>query len=226
MQKILVTGSSGFIGSRLVKRLKPDFTMDLRNGQDLMTCDLPDADIVYHLAAQTSVEESWKDPVKDSYNFNMTVRLAHRYPKAKIIFAQSAAACDCNSPYGISKYASGEYLKDIHKKSVICVLPNIYGGGKGVVDIFKNEKKVTIYGDGNQVRDFVHVDDIVEGLIKASKWKPGTYFMGSGIGTRIRDLAKGKKVQFKPARKEIEFSVLPNTTPNWSATIKISDFMK
>jgi len=221
----MITGHKGFIGSRLSKHL--DFTgIDLKDGNDLLKCDLPDGvDVIYHLAAQTSVEDSWKDPLKDSFNLIMTVRLAQRYPNARIIFAQSAASVEASSPYGFSKLVSGEYLKKFHKDYVICTFPNVYGGGKGVVDLFKGKDEVTIYGDGEAVRDFVHVDDIIEGLLKARNWPKGEYSMGSGKGTRVIDLAAGKTIIKAPARKEIRESILPNTCPNWSPRIDVIKYI-
>lgn len=228
---ILVTGYKGQIGSRLVKELHVPYIytgIDLKDGMNLLTCELPkDITVIYHLAAQSSVEASWHDPVYDADNIRMTTRLVKEYPEAKIIYANSAAAQDPQSPYGFSKWASGEYLKKFHKNWVSCVFPNVYGGSdKSVVDIFNGQEKVTVFGDGLQVRDYVHVDDIVRGLILAKDWPAGEYFMGSEIRTTVLDLAKGKKINFAPARKEARESVLPNTTPNWKPIINVLEFIK
>lgn len=232
--KILITGHKGQIGSRLVKKLqelvgvKELWGVDLKDGYNLITADLPkDIDLVYHLAAQSSVEASWHDPVYDADNLKMTVRLAKEYPNAKIVYANSAAAQNPVSPYGFSKWAAGEYLKKFHSNTVSCVFPNVYGGSdKSVVDIFNGQEEVTVFGDGLQVRDYVHVDDIIDGLILAKDWKAGEYFMGSEIKTTVLDLAKGKKINFAPARREARESVLPNTTPNWSPKIKVLEYIK
>lgn len=223
---ILITGHRGFIGSLLEKRLPNVLGIDIKDGLDLLTCDLPDADIIYHLAAQTSVESSWQDPVHDMNNLRITARLIKRYPNARIIYANSAAAVDPKSPYGFSKWASGKYLEKFHADYVSCVFPNVYGkGSKSVVDIFKNQCIVTIYGDGKQTRDFVHVDDIVEGLIKAKDWNAGSYFMGSEIKTSVLQLAEGKQVIFAPERIEERESVLPNSTPNWKPLINVMEYI-
>lgn len=224
MPVILVTGSKGGVGSRLMKRIEA-IEIDRNDGRDLLTCELPDADIIYHLAAQTSVENSWKDPLHDSYNFNMMVRLVQRYPDAKIIYAQSGASLEASSPYGFSKKICGDYLKQFHKNYVICVFPNIFGTGRSVVDFFKGKDEVIIFGTGESIRDYVHVDDIVEGLVKAKNWPTGEYFMGSTKGISVLELAEGKTVQFKPARKEMAESILPNTTPNWSPKINVFEYL-
>lgn len=228
---ILITGYKGFIGSKLHEALHglgiEHDGIDLQDGQNLLTCDLPyEPDIIYHLAAQSSVEASWYDPLHDLDNIRITARLAHEYPDAKIIYANSCASLGASSPYGFSKWASGEYLMHLHRNTVNCVFPNIYGkGSKSVVDIFNTKQVVPIFGDGLAVRDYVHVDDIIEGLLKARSWPTGTYFMGSGIGTRVIDLAKNRGIQWLPARKEEREVIVPNTTPDWAPTIKVMDYI-
>ena len=226
---ILCTGYKGYIGSLLFEKLKDAIGIDLKDGQNLITCDLPKGiTLIYHLAAQSSVESSWGDPVHDADNLRMTVRLVKEYPKAKIIYANSAATKKpIQSPYGFSKWASGEYIKTFHKNYVLCTLSNVYGkNNKSVVDIFKNSKKVPIFGGGRQVRDYVHVDDIVRGLLLAKNWPTGEYEMGSGIGRNVRDLAIGKKIKYAPARREARISVLGNTTPNWRPRIRVMEYIK
>lgn len=228
---ILITGSKGFIGSKLLQKLEYPVvhTIDLKNGQNLLTCDLPeDVDVIYHLAAQTSVEASWHDPVNDAHNYLMMARLVHNYPNARIIYANSAAAIPpISSPYGLSKHACAEYLTHFHHDYVVCTFPNVYGpGSKSVVDRFKGADMVTIYGDGSHIRDYVHVYDIVQGLLRARNWGVGEYQMGSGIGTAVKDLVKpGQQVVYAPERQEAVESILRNDTPDWQPTINIHDYL-
>ncbi len=224
--QILITGHAGAIGSKLVQKFDRFIGIDTKAGKDLLTCELPEeVDIIYHLAAHSSVEDSWKDPVRDMENLSTTVRLAHHFPDAKIVYASSAATLEPKSPYGFSKKCAHEYLKIFHPNAVILVFPNIYGTGRSVVDFFKGKEEVTIYGDGLQLRDYVHIDDIVEGLFKAKDWQPGEYFMGSGISKSVLDLAEGKTVNFMPARKEARESLIPNTTPNWKPLIDVIKYL-
>lgn len=224
--KVLITGSSGFIGKNITF---PDVVyIDIKDGLNLLTCDLPkDIDVIIHLAAQTSVESSWQDPVNDIDNLKMVVRLVNNYPNAKIIYTNSCAALSPKSPYGFSKWACAEYLKTFHRQYVNLVLPNVYGvGSKSVVDIFRTHKNVTIFGDGKAIRDYVHVFDIREAIIKAIKWDYGTYMLGSGIGTKVLDLLDNHIVTYDTARKEERKVVLKNTTPNWKHTINVIDYLK
>ncbi len=239
---ILVTGHRGFIGSRFLKALglrefaavlrNTMYTseikgIDIREGKNLLTCELPkDVDMIIHLAAQTSVEASWHDPVHDMDNLRMVARLVKEYPKAKIIYANSCASLNPKSPYGFSKRACSDYLKIFHPDYVSLVFPNIYGGSEqSVVDLFKDKEEVTIYGDGTHVRDYVHVNDIVDGILKAMDWECGEYFLGSGIGTTVLELAEGKKINFAPERKEESEIIVQNTTPNWKAIINVLDYI-
>lgn len=225
---ILITGDKGFVGTRLIPNILAYYGIDLKSGVDLLTVDLPDnVDLIYHLAAQTSVESSWDDPVHDADNYKMIVRLVKRYPDARIIYANSAAALPpISSPYGFSKWACAEYLKTFHKNYVICTFPNVYGrGSKSVVDLFKGKRDVTVNGDGLQTRDYVHVDDIVNGLVKAKLWPVGEYQMGSGIATSVLELAVRKNKTFAPAKKEARESVLKNDTPDWKPVINVHDYL-
>lgn len=225
--RILCTGDKGFIGSHLAKKIGDYYGIDKKGGEDLMVCPLPkDVDVIYHLAADAFVEPSWEHPVYTLLNLQMTARLVHEYPKAKIIYVNTSASKN-TSPYAFSKHSSAEYLKAFHTNYVNVMLPNVFGEGGGrVVEKFYGQKEVTVYGDGKQVRDYVHVDDIVDGLLKAAEWPVGDYFMGSGVGTTVLELAKGKKIKFEPTRKEDRECIVPNTTPNWKPTINVLEYIK
>ena len=223
---ILLTGNLGNIGSRLAKKLDNFIGIDTKDGKNLLTCELPEnIDVIYHLAAHAPVEWSWQDPTLTMENLISTVRLVHHYPNAKIIFASTGASLDPVSPYGFSKWACNEYLKRFHKNAVILYFPNIFGIPRSVVDIFKGRDEVTIYGDGLQTRDYVHVDDIVSGLFKAKDWEVGEYNMGSGKAINLLQLAEGKTIKFEEARKEARESVLANTTPNWSPKVNVLEYI-
>lgn len=223
----LVTGYRGFIGSYLFRLTPEAIGLDVREGHNLLTCELPKGiDLVYHLAAQSSVESSWKDPLHDLDNLRITARLAHAYPEAKIIYANSCASFNYDSPYGFSKRVSGEYLAKFHGKTVNLVFSNIYGrGSRSVVDIFKYQTDVSIYGDGTHTRDYVHIVDIVSGLLLAPSWEPGTYSMGYGQSYSVNELAKGKRITYLPERKETAHVQVSNTTPSWKPTMNVLNYL-
>jgi len=235
--KALVTGHEGFIGGYLFDALKTNgyevIGADRKSGTDVLVSDLPDADIIFHLAAQTRVTESVKDPIKDATdNILATIRIAQRYRGNRIIYTSSAGAIQetIGSPYGLSKKTGEDYLNLLNENTVVCRLPNVAGkGGAGVIEIFKNSEKNTIYGDGKQVRDYVHVEDIVRGLIMAVDWSPGLYELGSGKGMTVLEIAEaiGKPYEFADAREgELLVSKCKNTTPNWKPEVDIMDYIR
>lgn len=224
---MIITGFKGNIGSKLAALFTDFIGIDNKDGKNLLTCELPpEPELIYHLAAHAPVEHSWSDPVRTMENLLSTVRLVHAYPNAKIVFASTGASLNPeSSPYAFSKWACNEYLKKYHKNAVILYFPNIFGLPRSVVDIFKGKDEVTIYGDGEQIRDYVHVDDIVSALYKAKDWPAGEYYCGSGTGTTLLQLADGKKIKFAEPRKEARESILQNTTPDWSPTINVLDYI-
>ncbi len=109
------------------------------------------------------------------------------------------------SPYGLSKLGGEQFLHYLNKNCdmeiIVLRLPNVYGPRQrsdlegGVVSIFNNKikkgEKVIFYGDGNQTRDWVHVYDIVDGLIKIIEVSNFDYIvisLGSGIENSLWNL--------------------------------------
>lgn len=223
---ILITGHRGYVGSRLLKKIPNALTVE----GNLLSTVLPDVDVVYHLAAYASVPESWNRPVDYMENLRTMVRLVHAYPNARIIHAATCAAENPEaSPYAFSKRVAADYMKWYHKDWVNVVFPNIFGDSpRSVVDIFRRKDELTIWGDGLQVRDYVHVDDIVEGLLKAKDQPSGEYSLGSGVGVTVLDIAKatGKPFTHADAVKEQREAVIPNTMPGWKPTINVLEYVK
>jgi UDP-glucose 4-epimerase len=138
------------------------------------------------------------------------------------------------SPYGVAKKAGSDYLhyyKVVHGIDYAATaFSNVYGprqdphGEAGVVAIFAGlfleRKRATIFGDGNQTRDFVYVDDVVDALVRAATRGEGTINIGTGIETSVNDLyaamarATGvtQPATYAPARAgELERSALDVT---------------
>ena len=64
---ILVTGHKGFIGKNLFPKLQSRFSdniigLDIKDGNDLLTCELPRADVIIHLAGLSGVRQSLDNP--------------------------------------------------------------------------------------------------------------------------------------------------------------------
>lgn len=232
--RILLTGSKGYIGSHLIKELAEHevIGLDLKDGNDILTCDLPDVDLVIHLAAEAGVVKSVEDPTWTVRNNTLaTVRLAEKYKNTKFIFASTGGAIqdEILSPYGLSKYCAELFVKMLFKNYVILRFANVYGkkGSRSVIDKFLNED-ITIFGDGSQTRTFVHVDDLIRGILASMEWPQGEYYFGSDENYTVLQLAQatGKLIKFEKFREgEYLHSSLKNTTLNWSPKVNALEYI-
>jgi len=108
------------------------------------------------------------------------------------------------SSYGVAKLAIEKYFqlyRTIHGTDyVVARMSNPFGPfqlpttGQGLIatlfDRIARNVPVEIWGDGDSVRDYVYIDDVVEGLIAiATRGRAGRiYNVGSGVGTSINEL--------------------------------------
>lgn len=109
------------------------------------------------------------------------------------------------SPYGVSKRAAGDYVLAYgathDMEGVVLTLANVYGphqstsGEGGVVAIFAGRMlegaPCTIFGDGEQTRDFVFVDDVVDAFVRAGSVPAAAgerMLIGTGIATTVDQL--------------------------------------
>ena len=134
------------------------------------------------------------------------------------------------SPYGVGKLAAESIARQILAARGIPFSAvryfNTFGPGQtytpyvGVITIFVTRllrgEPVTVFGDGEQQRDFVHVDDIAAGTEMTVGRAPGTYNLGTGRGTSLNalvamltaKLAPGVAPRHAPAQPgELRFSV-------------------
>lgn len=221
--RILVSGSEGFIGSKLCTALHVLGHEVVRYDRVLNSTHLPSVDLIYHMAAQTNLPYSTEYPYKDAMdNIMLTVHLLQRYPKTRFIYPASAASQEIKVPYGLSKKVAADYIKLLAKEWTILMFPNIYGpGGKGAINKFRESDVMTIFGDGEQTRTIVHVDDVVKALVMAMEWPQGEYQLGGEV-LSINQIADkiGKPKVYEPGFKGAIFaSVIENTTPNWKPSI-------
>lgn len=176
-------------------------------------------DAIIHLAGHTRVLESIDDPVGDfeiNVRGTLNVLLAARDARVPhVVFASTGGALFGTetapihegmvpqplSPYGASKLAMEGYAHAFSAsygfRTTALRFTNVYGPysrrkGSAVAHFFRQilaRQPITVYGDGSQVRDFVYVDDLCDGiLLSLEASASGVYHLGSGNPTSISRL--------------------------------------
>jgi UDP-glucose 4-epimerase len=171
-------------------------------------------EVCFHLAAQADVRVSVERPDFDAeVNVVGTVRVLQAAgDMTEVVFSSTGGAIygECErpareddprrplSPYGVAKLSGEEYVAGWNRlhgtRHTALRFANVYGPRQeaslegGVVAIFLDAmadgRETTIFGDGRQTRDFVHVDDIVRALLVA----PGTSGVFNGVETSVLEL--------------------------------------
>ncbi|OVE85969.1 NAD-dependent epimerase/dehydratase family protein [Natronolimnobius baerhuensis] len=179
-------------------------------------------DIIFHQAAMVSVAQSVSAPrASNETNLEASLLVLEqaRQEDARVVVASSAAiyghpdelpvpetaSTDPTSPYGIQKLALDQYVRRYEElydlETVALRYFNAYGPRQqgpysGVISTFLEQARagepITVEGDGEQTRDFVHVDDVVRAnLCAATTDNVGeAYNVGTGERISIRDLAE------------------------------------
>ena len=246
--KVLVTGGAGFIGSHLVRRLMAEgvevtaldnlstglrenlpenaefIEMDVASDALDSAVALGGFDAIVHLAGQTMVDTSIKDPLLDAeQNIIGTLKIleaARSNGVRRVIFASTAASygdvLETDLPvreskelsplsfYGLSKVTVENYLMLYQQifalDYVVLRFANVYGerqgdGGEGgVISIFAKriaqQQEITIFGDGEQTRDFVYAGDIAAGIYAAlcTDQVNASYNLSTQTETSLREL--------------------------------------
>ena len=243
MERVLVTGGAGFIGSHTVDALLADGVavrvldslsvgkagnLPLDNSSlEFIKGDIRDGDTVaralrgvshcLHLAAQVSVVNSLEDPRNSAdqniLGFATVLEGARRANVARFVYASSAAVYGDPvelpltegaevkplSPYGLEKRVNELYADLYQRLHALSVLGlryfNVYGPRQdpkspyaGVIALFvdriKENKPLTVFGDGEQTRDFIYVGDVARANVAALR----------GDATGVSNIATGHTV--------------------------------
>lgn len=225
-KKILVTGSDGFVGKNLSEELKRQDAevltltdcsgrrIDIRNPQ--LMRDVQDADIVYHLAAITSVPFSFEKP-RETYEVNVLgtlniLEMCRMCNVQKIIFASSYVygqpkylpineehPFQPTNPYARSKILGEELCKaynaDFGLECIIVRPFNIYGQGQSenflipsiIIQIQNGKIELK---DPEPKRDYIYISDVIDAYIKAGEFNGDfdAFNIGYGKSYGVREI--------------------------------------
>ena len=207
----IISGGLGFIGKNLTLALdranKIFMVLDKLTGCDLNTCEIriPNCDRFIHLAACTNIRESMTCPEKFIVeNVNTTTRCLNytRQTGAHFILASSMGAPQALSPYSASKLACesicNAYRESFDVKVTVLRFSSVYGShslskSSVIASFIKNclrGEDLIINGTGEQARDFVHVDDVVDTILNCDKFVGyKTINVCTGIMSSVIDIA-------------------------------------
>ncbi len=247
--KILITGSSGFIGKNIIKRLMHKHTIisfDITEGRDILNKKtlnkyMQNIDIVIHLAALLNQAESWKKP--DAYlktnvygTYNVLTSASDNNVKRVINLSSAAVYASPQTPYGLSKKLAENVCKNFKKKlEVITFRPfNVYGENQNpsynyvlhsFIGKLKHNQPVTIYGNGKQTRDFLYIDDLID-VVETTLSSPVIYSpidIGTGYEITMNDLAL---LVAKLLRKKLGICYLPKRKEPFKSKANTSKLLK
>lgn len=217
---------------------------------------LKDIDVVYHLAAIARIQPSFERP--GDYidtNFNGTFEIVkycveHGIP---LVYAGSSSKHNgrFKNPYTFSKDLGEDivklYQEHFNLKASIARFYNVYGPyqlkegsyttviGKWLDNVEKG-LPCEIYGDGEQRRDFTHVDDIVEALCTIAVRKAYGYEFELGRGenyslNELRDVIGSNKFRYVEAkvgeaRETLNTDKTAQNILGWNPNINVLDYIK
>jgi len=179
-------------------------------------------DVIFHLAALARIQPSFKKPTETfDTNFVGTQHILEwaRKNNTPVVYAGSSSAHGdlYANPYTFTKW-QGEEIVQMYNKiygipTSICRFYNVYGPSQlvdgpycTVVGVFMKQyedgKDITITWDGEQRRDFTHVYDIVDGLVRC-----GNALLGAGssmVSGQIFELGTGKNYSINELAEAFE----------------------
>jgi UDP-glucose 4-epimerase len=214
-------------------------------------------EVIFHMAALARIQPSLKGPYKCiSNNFTSTLNILEyaRRKDIRVVYAGSSSVHHglYESPYAWSKF-SGEDLCKLYSNvydmdTAICRFYNVYGPHQiedgmysTVMGIFQKQYReglpLTIVGDGKQRRDFTHIDDIVNGLIRCSEqpFRAEVFELGRGKNYSINEVANmfgevypKEYLKQRPGEYDVTLAdySLAKRILNWVPKVNLKDYIK
>lgn len=221
--RVIVTGAGGFLGQSLVRRLEAlgsqVVALSRGDGFRLLEDSLPlqTGDHVFHLAAETGVPDSWRDPAAfHLVNSHGTVRVldqcrvsessltyvgAYIYGTPQELPITEQHPVNPNNPYAFSKWMGEQacaWYADVFGMPITAIrLFNVYGPGQSDRFLIPRlvEQAISAGNDDIEVmdlaprRDYLYVDDAVDALLHAHPRQGfSVYNVGSGDSYSVKDV--------------------------------------
>ena len=198
-------------------------------------------DLIFHLAGLSRIQPSFKNPLSTFYANSLGTQYVCEFARnidAKIVYSGSSSRWHNPylSPYACYKHIGEEickmYRESFNLKIEIARFYNVYGPYEiidgdwaAVIGIWRGQirdgKKITIIGDGNQRRDFTHVDDIIDGLYKiglGNETHHDAWELGTGMNYSINEVYNLFKERFN-----VDCIFLENQPGNYRETLREND---
>lgn len=195
MDTLLITGHKGFIGRHLFRHLSEKYNcigIDIIDGDDIRTCNLPRCDAIIHLAGKAGVRASFKDP--DYYwdvNVNGSKRIFDHAKEigVKVLYASSSTA---KNPL-ISPYAQTKREVELiaPENSIGMRFHTVYGFDSRPDMFYRMLLDGTAEYITTHTRDFTCVKDLVTAVeILLLSDYTGIVDIGTGEQTQVSELAR------------------------------------
>lgn len=198
MAAIIITGGKGFIGTHLASTMEKQrpYIWDRKIPDQPWldeTVALLSKTTIIHLAASTYLTPGYDHQIiSDNIILANTVRQLALKRKSRVIYASSAAVYNLNNLYAYSKKYNEDIFSDCNATGLRFY--NVYGPndngvvGKLIKCAFTG--KHFMLNGGNQVRDFVYVDDVVKSITDNLDSPNKIVEVGTGVGTSLNKLIK------------------------------------
>ena len=252
-KKLLVTGSTGFIGKNLLQRLRGYDIIAPRRQSGFDICDeetFPEekVDSVIHLAG---ISRGTLDSEMGSTNVLGTrnvLKFCKQHGVKHIFMSTGAVYHSSDLPitedgkvnprsfYAATKLVGEDICRRFDVDSIILRVGNVYGPGQQEGYLIPNliDPRKRVVTNPFPMRDYVFIDDVVSALIKSLDYEgSGTFNIGLGVSHsvgKIYELVTGKKLSYS-GHKDPKDNILLDVSKarhqlNWLSKINIREGIK
>lgn len=207
---VLITGSSGFLASNLLKHLDKAYNICLtgrsnshskyrfQTYEELFRLN-EKFDVVFHLASHIPKDMKVYDKQLLDVNVDLTSKLVNKFPDSLFVYASSVSVYGNNMDlinehtqtnpetlYAYSKLIGEHLVKQLNNYRIVR-FSSLYGPEmKGntflplIVESALNNKKINLWGEGKRLQNYIEVNDASEYLLKGLACKKNGIYLGTG----------------------------------------------